>query len=621
MYRISRKIFQRPNNAKLLIGKHYSNPLINSKKVSVFSNYLNHDYTKSSNNFHDQNNKSNDINLNQDNLHPKRKIIYYGIGIILLVSGLGIYFLVFADNKSESVQKLLKYAAKSHLENLKNSGNSVEQRKKDYDTSLIELETLDNEEFEKFLKEIEENDSNKSFILRGLEYFRVFTRFIYLFLRLFPLYISSYFLSKDLWNEFVFRTFRDLGPCWIKLGQWIATRIDLFDPDLCLVLSKFHGEGYVHSFKDTKKIIEKSFNKKLEDIFDEFIEKPIGSGSIAQVYKAKLKDQDEYVAVKVRHPNVGSLLSRDLRVLKFLCQVISIFPKYKWMNLDHNIVNFARNMNAQVDLRFESQNLERFIENFKDIENVKFPKPYMSTSDVLIEEYMDMKCIKEFINSPSVELKKTLAELGVFIYLKMLVKDNFLHGDLHSGNLFVTFLPIENDPNRLQPCIVVLDAGLVNQLTPENRASFLQLFAAFVVDDAETVSICLLEDNFMNTYLHYPEKLDDTMISNMHKFTVSIKELLQNLNHAELGQERKVGPAAQSILVKAQEYKIPLQTNFTNLIISSIIVEGVGRLLYPDIPFLAQCEDLLRHSSVEQAKNYLKDKIVGYKVFGSDTKA
>mmetsp|Transcript_2929 Transcript_2929/g.11167 ORF Transcript_2929/g.11167 Transcript_2929/m.11167 type:complete len:649 (-) Transcript_2929:2010-3956(-) len=549
--------------------------------------------------------------------HLKRRRLIKFLSYLLVVSSLSgaiIYYTLFYRSEAEPVPRILKYAAENHLEKLRAMGVSVEQQKQDYEQAMVHSAEHDRIEFEEFLKEIEKNEGSRGFIARIWENFRMTIRFAYLLFKLVPLYVSSYYLEKNRWNERVFETFRTLGVCFIKIGQWLGTRPDLIDADLCAVLQRFHGQGYIHSMRSTKRTIEESFGKTMEEMFDEFDETPIGSGSIAQVYKARLRGEDHYVAVKVRHPNVGTILSRDLRILRTVCSIVSHLPQYRWMNLDHNIVNFARNMNAQVDLRFEAENLRQFIENFKDIENVKFPAPYQWNSEVLIEEYMDMKCIKEYIDHPDQNLRTTLAELGVFIFLDML-RQNFVHGDLHVGNIFVSFLPLKDHPEEMQPCYVLLDAGLVNKLTPQNRLVFLQLFAAFVVDDAETVTACLLDENFRNVYLHFRDKLDQKKVMQMEDFTDCVRRLLHKVNHAETEGKRKVAPAAHELLKKAQEYQIPLQSNFTNLIISSVIVEGVGRLLDPELPFLSQCEDLLKHNSLTEAKSFLKDRILGFRVF------
>lgn len=76
---------------------------------------------------------------------------------------------------------------------------------------------------------------------------------------------------------------RVAGPAFIKWGQWAATRADLFPPDVCASLAKLHASAPAHSFSVTRETVERALRRPLEEIFDSFEEKPIASGSIAQV--------------------------------------------------------------------------------------------------------------------------------------------------------------------------------------------------------------------------------------------------------------------------------------------------------------------------------------------------
>jgi len=158
------------------------------------------------------------------------------------------------------------------------------------------------------------------------------------------------------WYGFLVQAMEWAGPAFIKLGQWAASRSDIFPNELCDIMSKLHANAPAHSFHATKRIVEDAFGgRDFDDIFDEFDKKPIGVGAIAQVYKAKLKpdlalpgDVDvpkspdglrhnvrknvgtvlkstpkrvpsSYVAVKVQHPRIERTVRRDLRIMRFFC--------------------------------------------------------------------------------------------------------------------------------------------------------------------------------------------------------------------------------------------------------------------------------------------------------------
>jgi len=545
------------------------------------------------------------------------------LALVGAVVGSGIVFYLLKESDLDVVShSILQFAAQQHLERLRKAGLSTSQLKMDLE-EMEKKKEEDREEFEKFLHTIEHQTQNKGWLASLWGNFKLLFRFLFITYKFVPLMLAQYIISRDSWNQMVFRTLRDAGGCYIKLGQWMASRPDLFPTDLCVVLSRFHGEGSVHSFAKTKQTIEQSFGKTLDQMFDEFDPNPIGSGSIAQVYRAKLKGQKEYVAVKVRHPGIGEQMGQDLRLLQIACSMIAKVPGYSWMNLEHNILNFAKSMNAQIDMGVEAENLKRFQHNFRSVDNVIFPTPYEWNSDVLVEEYMDMKSLKHFIEtSQDMNLKRTLAAQGVHIFLKQLALDNFVHSDLHVGNIHVTFLKDEDNPSIMTPCFVILDAGLATSLTQENRQNFLELFGAFVQDDADTVAVCLVDQQFRNRFLFYPETLTAEEKRNMEEFKDDVRSVVMRLNHSERkGGEAKVGPAAQQLLQRAHQRKLPIESNFTNVMMSAFIVEGVGRMLDPNLPFLEICESILIHEpllvieSVERTtKSFLEEKIHGFRV-------
>lgn len=133
-------------------------------------------------------------------------------------------------------------------------------------------------------------------------------RAIYLSLIFAPVIFSSplaYFLPvfrNVIWFRLLCHIIGSSGAAFIKWGQWSSTRPDMFPEELCIALSQLHSRAPVHGYSFTKNQIYSEFGLTISEMFESFSEKPIASGSIAQVYKARLDGKD--VAVKVRHPGV-----------------------------------------------------------------------------------------------------------------------------------------------------------------------------------------------------------------------------------------------------------------------------------------------------------------------------
>lgn len=277
------------------------------------------------------------------------------------------------------------------------------------------------------------------------------------------------------WYSFLVRQMERAGPSFIKLGQWAASRTDLFPAALCEKMSKLHSNNNPHKFSHTKKVIERAFGMPMSEIFEEFDEKPIGCGAIAQVYRAKLRPEiltktpaeaeqlvermadqtgDERivtsVAIKVLHPRVAKTVRRDIAIMSVFANFINMFPGMEWISLPEEVAAFSGMMTQQLDLRVEANNLDTFQKNFAKRGNlVTFPKAIRLDrgngdpdyqKDVLVEEYEDALPLKYFLSNGGGPFDAEMANIGLDAFLEMLLLDNFTHGDLHPGNIMVRFV-------------------------------------------------------------------------------------------------------------------------------------------------------------------------------------
>lgn len=238
---------------------------------------------------------------------------------------------------------------------------------------------------------------------------------------------------RKTWLHLVHHTLEAAGPAFIKWGQWAATRPDLFPNDLCTELAKLHSKAPSHSFAYSKRSIEKAFNRKLTDIFENFEETPVASGSIAQVHRAslrflypnqRLKNPIE-VAVKVRHPGVGESIRRDFVIINLVAKISRFIPALNWLRLDESVRQFAVFMMSQVDLAREAVHLCRFIYNFRKSKNVSFPKPLypLIHPAVLVETFEKGESVSAYLDNSRTNnhIKRGLARIGTDALLKMLL--------------------------------------------------------------------------------------------------------------------------------------------------------------------------------------------------------
>ncbi|KAF9245770.1 hypothetical protein BU15DRAFT_85462 [Melanogaster broomeanus] len=464
-------------------------------------------------------------------------------------------------------------------------------------------------------------------------------RFIHLFYLFVPLMITMpmLFVGKpekrlqgDRWG-----LMQAAGPTFIKLAQWAATRADLFPSLLCDRLGAMHSQGSPHSFTYTKTVIERVFEKPFDQVFEEFDENPIGTGAIAQVYKATLKRdllppsylgpkrqsksaagslapvilQDPppsvptaSVAIKVLHPRVSKMIGRDLAIMSFFASVITLLPSTRWLSLPEEVSVFGDMMNRQLDLRNEAENLLTFETNFAPRNvPVSFPRPLtvFSTADILVEEYEHAVPLETVLRNGGGPFDHQVATVGLDAFLNMLLLDNFVHSDLHPGNIMINVLhppasdaivsrlkQLKNSPEEWRkelqrvsdqgyiPEVVFIDAGLVTTLNVTNRKNFLDLFRAVAEFDGYRTGQLMVER------CRTPELAIDTE-------TFALK-----MQHIVLSVKRKT--FSLDVLKAVREHHVKMEADFINTVISILLLEGIGRQLDPNLDLFKSALPILR---------------------------
>ncbi|KAK9456664.1 ABC1 family-domain-containing protein [Dipodascopsis uninucleata] len=472
-----------------------------------------------------------------------------------------------------------------------------------------------------------------------------------------------------LWYKLLVTNMELAGPTFIKLGQWAASRTDMFPRQMCVELSKLHSNVKAHKLSFTKKEIEKAFNgTKFEDIFDEFINEPLGIGAIAQVYKAKLSKHlleklpekernDGWVAVKVLHPNVESSVHRDLQIMKFFAAAIDIIPTMEWLSLPDEVKMFDQMMKLQMDLRIESTNLSIFRENFMSRSRVHFPVSYSSlipnnsSRRVLVEEYIPAVPMNKLLSLPAenrLSIEEDVADVVLNAFLNMLLIDNFVHADLHPGNIMVRLVKVPkfqdsfrhqtgtsslvwgknisydvedtnkvtsdlmaiSDPKEFRrhlsqlseagykPEVVFLDAGLVTELNATNRKNFIDLFTAIAEFDGYRAGELMVQRS------RTPETVIEPEV-----FALRIQHLVLAVKAKTFTLGKiKIGDILNEVLTMVQRYHVRMEGDFVNVVLSILLLEGIGRQLDPNLDFLSRSLPILRRLGAQSSSNVLKDQ-------------
>lgn len=402
------------------------------------------------------------------------------------------------------------------------------------------------------------------------------------------------------WLSLVRRTLEMAGPAFIKWGQWAATRPDLFPSDLCVELAKLHSAAPAHGFGYSKAAIEKAFGRELSEIFESFEENPVASGSIAQIHRATLKHQHpgKHVAVKVRHPGVGESIKRDFLLINLLAKASSIIPGLSWLRLDESVRQFAVFMMSQVDLSREAAHLSRFIYNFRRWRHVSFPKPLypLVHPSVLVETFENGESVSRFMDEieGNVRMKKDLAHIGTYAFLKMLLEDNFIHADMHPGNILVRLSESKLSRRRFfraKPHIVFLDVGMTAELTRCDRDNLKQFFTAVATRDGRTAARCTLQ---LSKNQSCPDPAG---------FTEELDKMFTFWGTPE-GDIFHPVECMHELLDTVRRHRVNIDGNICTVMVTILVLEGWQRKLDPRFDIMETLKTLLIEKDVKQPPEF-----------------
>lgn len=271
-------------------------------------------------------------------------------------------------------------------------------------------------------------------------------------LKLFARYLQSRF-SKDITPQKraveVRKFLEKMGGMWIKVGQVLAMRTDIFPLEFCSELSRLQDRSIAFSSKLSMKIIEKNLGCAITEVFDEFEVAPFAAASLSQVHRARLRKSGERVVVKVQRPYAMRYFHYDFRWLTWFTRILKIFGLMKHFRLESMLLVIREMMEEELDYRHEASNMRR-LKKILDQHQIIVPVVYLkyTTGCVLVMEYLDGVFMSDFVSVLRRDPEKAKAWLAendirpVRIarrlfqsVMRQLYEDLFFHADLHPGNV------------------------------------------------------------------------------------------------------------------------------------------------------------------------------------------
>ena len=311
----------------------------------------------------------------------------------------------------------------------------------------------------------------------------------------------------------------------------------------------------------------------LETHFSEFECAPVAAASVAQVHRARLHEGGAEVAVKVRRPDIEAKVELDRSIMLALARGLErVVPTLRLISLEGAIRQFAAAVEHQLHLRHEAEHNRRFTENFAEDPDVLFPVLHADycTDRVLTMDFVHGVHERD-LEATGVSVERVVAA-GMRGVCRMIFSHGFVHADLHPGNM--RFLP----PGR----VVLLDLGLVGEITDEDRITTAQMLFALATGDGKTVARV-----FYDNSPHTATKDYDAYEREIEAFVQSVRDKgLANLQvTVEIGR----------IFDILRRHRVQARAHMTMVNLALMTAEGLGRRLAPEfslteeaLPYLAE---------------------------------
>jgi ubiquinone biosynthesis protein len=375
--------------------------------------------------------------------------------------------------------------------------------------------------------------------------------------------------------------FDKLGPVFVKFGQLLSTRPDIIPPEYLHELAKLQSQVKPFDSALSRQIIATSLGKELDEIFTEFSDDPIASASIAQVHYARLKENNQEVAIKVLRPKIAKVINKDIQLLKLAAGLVEkLFSDGKRLRPQEVIQEFENTIHEELDFLQEAANATELARLHKKDQRIKIPAMYYDycTREVIVMEWMHGTPISDIatLQSKQINLEK-LSHYGVEIFYTQVFNFGFFHADMHPGNILCS------DDGRY----IALDFGIVGCLSEEDKRYLAINILAFFNRDYKKVAITHVESGWA------PK---DTPIEQFENAIRAVCEPIFNKPLAQISFAQvliKLFQVSRRFGIVVQPQLILLQKTIVN-------VEGLGRLLNPELDLWKTAKPILNKWLREQ---------------------
>jgi len=374
----------------------------------------------------------------------------------------------------------------------------------------------------------------------------------------------------------------DLGPTFVKFGQILSLRGDLLPADLISELEKLQDSVAPVPLDEIMGVLEKALGKPLDEIFSVIEEESLAAGSLAQVHRAVLKEENLPVALKIRRPDIVRTVEIDLQILEgaapYLSEHLEFVRTYDFINL---VKELKRALLRELNFTLEARNMQIISQNMAGEKGVIIPEVFelWTRPSVLTMDLIEGVKLKD-LKAENIADREQLAQTGLRLVVKQVLESGFFHADPHPGN----FLIIEDKE------LCLLDWGVVGILPSETRYELVELISAIVDMEAEKVFDLLISLTSANV-----SQINERLLLR------DILEILHLYHSVPVGK-LDLGQLLMDLNSMLRTHHIKLPSDMALMFKTMVTAEGTARKLYPELDVIAEIEPFIRKLSTERWK-------------------
>jgi ubiquinone biosynthesis protein len=388
------------------------------------------------------------------------------------------------------------------------------------------------------------------------------------------------------------RTIVELQGLFIKVGQLLSIMANFLPAEFRAGLEGLQDQVPPRPYHEIAERIEEELGRPVAVLFDRFAEAPLASASLGQVHEAWLKD-GAHVAVKVQHRDIDEIVRLDLKTIRRILAIVTLFVPVQGMDAYHHQIKTM--ISEELDFLREARNIRRIADNFATERRVRFPEPVESlcTARVMVTSFVEGVKVSDLASLDAMGVdRRALARRVVQVFCQQIFVDGVYHADPHPGNVLV----------GAQGELILLDFGAVGELSRSMREGIPEFLEAVIRRDTDAIIKALRKMGFLarNAEIDVSERV----IEFFHqRFQEEVKLESFNLKDIKLdpqkGLESLIDLRKMNIGLKELSSSFHVPRDFVLLERTILLLTGVCTQLDPEL------------SPMEVIRPYMQEFVLG----------